>query len=134
VIGIADTGFLVAFKNGRDAHHVWAQSVARDVTEPLSTCESVLSETTFHLGDPTAVFEMIESGFIRLAFDANRHVAELSLLARQFADQQPDFADLCLDRMSELFPQHPIVTTDRRDFTVYRRNQRELIPLILPPE
>jgi hypothetical protein len=35
--------------------------------------------------------------------------------------------------MSELFPRHPVVTVDREDFTVYRRNKREVIPTVLPP-
>ena len=47
--GIADTGFLVAFANRNDAHHSWAISVAKGVTEPLLTCEAVLAETAFHL-------------------------------------------------------------------------------------
>ena len=36
--------------------------------------------------------------------------------------------------MSELFPKHPVITVDRADFRVYRRNKREFIPLICPPE
>jgi hypothetical protein len=35
--------------------------------------------------------------------------------------------------MSELFPKHPVITVDREDFRVYRRNKRETIPLICPP-
>ena len=62
--GIADTGFLVAFANARDTHHAWALDVAEQVTEPLLTCESVLSETAFHLGDSNIVFEMIEEGLV----------------------------------------------------------------------
>jgi len=42
-------------------------------------------------------------------------------------------ADLCLIRMSELFPRHSVITVDHEDFRVYRRNEREAIPLILPP-
>jgi len=42
-------------------------------------------------------------------------------------------ADLCLIRMSELYPRYPIVTVDAADFRVYRRNKREAIPLICPP-
>jgi hypothetical protein len=41
-------------------------------------------------------------------------------------------ADLCLVRMSELFPHHQVVTVDQHDFQVYRRNRRERIPLICP--
>jgi len=43
-------------------------------------------------------------------------------------------ADLCLIRLSELHPRHPVITTDVADFRVYRRGRREAIPLIYPPE
>jgi len=36
-------------------------------------------------------------------------------------------------RMSELYPEHSVVTVDVRDFRVYRRNKREAISLICPP-
>ena len=38
----------------------------------------------------------------------------------------------CLIRMSELYPHHRVITADK-DFRVYRRNKREVIPLICPP-
>ena len=47
--GIADTGFIVAFGNRGDHHHVWAVDLAKTLTEPLLTCEAVLAEAAFHL-------------------------------------------------------------------------------------
>jgi hypothetical protein len=41
-------------------------------------------------------------------------------------------ADLCLIRMSEMNPDHSVITVDG-DFRIYRRNQRETIPVIMPP-
>ena len=35
--------------------------------------------------------------------------------------------------MSELYPRHSVITIDRQDFRVYRRNKREVIPLVCPP-
>ena len=49
--GIADTGFLVAFANRSDRYHEWAVQVAEQITAPLLTCEAVLAEAAFHLGD-----------------------------------------------------------------------------------
>jgi hypothetical protein len=46
---------------------------------------------------------------------------------------RPDPADLCLIRMSELYPKWNVITTDADDFQVYRRNKREVIPMICPP-
>jgi len=132
--GIADTGFLVAFANGRDRHHDWAISVARQVTEPLLTCEAVLAETAFQLASVPIVLEMIDTGLIVLSFNAQEHLPHLSKLAKRFADRKPDLAELCLVRMSELHPKHSVITTDGRDFRIYRRNKREVIPLICPTE
>lgn len=133
MIGIADTGLLVAFINRADKHHEWAVKLVEQITEPLLTCESVLSEFVFHT-DAQYAFELLRLGLVTLSFDCNNHLPQLEALATRYADRRPDFADLCLIRMSELFPKHPLITVDREDFRVYRRNKRDTIPLICPPE
>ena len=129
---IADTGFLVAFVNARDTYHAWALDVTDQITEPLLTCEAVLAETAFHLRDVALVLDMIEDQLITLAFDCTDHLPQLTALARRYRDHKPDLADLCLIRMSELYPKHSVITVDK-DFRIYRRNKREVIPTISPP-
>ena len=131
--GIADTGFLVAFANRRDKYFPWAHALAEKIHEPLLTCEAVLAETAFHLRNCELVLQMLETGLIQLAFKIEDHRTELAALARRYADRQPDLADLCLIRMSELTPHLPVMTVDG-DFHVYRRNRNEMIPLIIPPD
>jgi predicted nucleic acid-binding protein len=131
---IADTGFLVAFANRNDRHHEWAIGIAERVSEPLLTCEAVLAEAAFHLQSVPLVLAMLHEGLVTLAFDCREHLPQLGALAERYADRHPDLADLCLIRMSELHPRHSVVTVDREDFRVYRRNKREAIPLICPPE
>ena len=116
--GIADTGFLVAFANANDAHHTWATQIALDVTEPLLTCEAVLAETAFHLESTSVVLAMVNEGLVALAFDCREHLVQLTRLAERYADRKPDLADLCLIRMSELFPKHAVITIDRADFRI----------------
>jgi predicted nucleic acid-binding protein len=132
--GIADTGFLVAFANRSDACHDWALGVAELVTEPLLTCEPVLAEAAFHLQSVPLVLAMIREGLVRIGFSCDDHIPQLQALAARYAARHPDLADLCLIRMSELFPEHSIITVDREDFRVYRRNKREMIPIICPPD
>ncbi len=132
--GIADTGFLVAFTNRGDQHHAWAVSIAKQIESPLLTCEPVLAETAFHLGSVSLVLAMIDEGLVTLAFNCADHLGQLRTLAGRYGDWHPDLADLCLIRMSELHPRHPVLTVDKKNFRVYRRNKREAIPLVCPPD
>ena len=129
---IADTGFLVAFGNRRDLHHAWALEIARRVAEPLLTCDAVLAETAFHLGSASLVLDYVHEGLVRPIFAVADHLPRLAELATRYADRSPDLADLCLIRMSELYPRHTVITVDQ-DFRIYRRNKREAIPLLTPP-
>jgi predicted nucleic acid-binding protein len=130
---IADTGFLVALLEAHDEHHAWATELAEDIEWPALTCESVVSETAFQVRSSKLPLEMLQNGMLRLAFDFAGHLEHLHDLAARYADRKPDLADLCLIRMSELYPRHTVITVDR-DFRVYRRNKREAIPLLIPPQ
>lgn len=131
--GISDTGFVVAFLNRSDVHHTWAVDLANSITEPLLTCEAVLAEAAFHLGSASAVLDLIDDEMLRVAFECSQNLTQLRGLAERYADRRPDLADLCLIRMSELYPRHVLITVDENDFRVYRRNRRETIPLLCPP-
>jgi len=131
--GIADTGFIVAAGRQNDRHHAWAMDLAEALTEPLLTCESVLSEAAFHLESSSYVLSLVEDELLQVAFDFSENIPQLRELARRYADRKPDLADLCLVRMSELYPRHSVITIDEGDFRVYRKNKREMIPLICPP-
>jgi predicted nucleic acid-binding protein len=131
--GIADTGFVVAFGNRSDNHHSWALDLARTITQPLLTCEAVLAESAFHLGSSAYVLSLLDDEMLRVAFDCAKNLQHLQEIARRYEDRKPDLADLCLVRMSELFPRHPVITVDESDFRVYRRNKRDVIPTICPP-
>jgi len=131
--GIADTGFIVAFRNRDDRHHAWAVELARALDEPLLTCESVLSEAAFHLGSSEAALDLVAAGMLEVAFDCSRNIEQLRELAARYAVLNPDLADLCLVRMSEIHSRHTIITVDG-DFRIYRRNKRDAIPLLCPPK
>jgi len=97
------------------------------------TCEAVLAETAFHLQSVPLVLSMVAEGLVEVAFDCRSQLDQLAVLADRYRDRHPDLADLCLIRMSELYPRHSVITVDRTDFEIYRRNKREAIPLICPP-
>jgi predicted nucleic acid-binding protein len=131
--GIADTGLIVALLNRDDRHHKWALEIARTVSEPLLTCEAVLSEAGFQVGSIQWVLGLVREGFLKAAFDLSRNVDEVAALAERYQDRTPDLADLCLIRMSELYENLPVLTVDENDFRVYRRNRRDVIPIVCPP-
>ena len=76
---------------------------------------------------------LLDDELVRVAFVVDEHRPQLTALAKRYADREPDLADLCVVRMSELFPEHDVITVDEKDFRFYRRNKREVIPLICPP-
>ncbi|MFN2317271.1 MAG: pilus assembly protein, partial [Gemmatimonadales bacterium] len=49
----------------------------------------------------------------------------------RFASVPMSLADACLVRMTELEPQSVIVTLDS-DFRIYRRNRRQVVPVVMP--
>jgi predicted nucleic acid-binding protein len=131
--GIADTGFVVAFLNHRDRHHAWADEIGMRATEPLLTCEAVLAETIFQVRSVAEVFGLVQFGLLKLAFDLRGNINEVIDLAERYQDRNPDLADLCLIRMSELYQSLPVLTVDEKGFRAYRRNGREVIPIVCPP-
>jgi predicted nucleic acid-binding protein len=132
---IVDTGPLVAFLVEADTHHKWAVEQFRNLPAPLLTCEPVLTET-FHLlsrlrGGPVKFFELLASGVLDVELDLLAEREALQKLVVKYSDLPMSLADACLVRMTELIV-GPIVFTLDFHFRTYRRNGRQLIPLIIP--
>jgi predicted nucleic acid-binding protein len=132
---LVDTGPLVAALNANDEHHAWAREVFGRLPPPVFTCEAVLSEAQFLLndraGDPLAVLDWVRRGVINLAFGAEDEIERLMALQQSYRSLPMDFADACLVRMAELHPRSRVLTTDSH-FRIYRKNRRQLIPLLAP--
>jgi predicted nucleic acid-binding protein len=47
--------------------------------------------------------------------------------------RQMDLADAAIVVMSEMHRTTEVLTLDRTDFSVYRRNDRQVIPFVAPP-
>jgi predicted nucleic acid-binding protein len=132
---IVDAGPLVAFLNRRDTHHEWARAEFGRRPPPFHTCEAVLSEAE-HLvcgggGNPLEVLELLRRGALTIRFDIEAEVERLLALQRTYRDQPMSIADACLVRLTELHPNSRVFTTDSH-FAVYRRNGRQVIPLLTP--
>lgn len=132
---ILDTGALVAILRRRDERHQWANAKVNEIVAPMLTCEAVLSEAHFLVQDSLlarqAIIEMSLNGVFTVTFDFEEEKASVGRLLNKYADVPMSFADACLVRMSELYPDSAVFTTDG-DFKIYRRNVRQQIPLISP--
>jgi len=133
--GIADTGLIVAFGSCTDQHHAWAREVWAQLEPPVHTCEAVLSEAQFLIkrfgGNPLLVWELLDRGTIEIDFALGLEVTRVRELQRSYRELPMSLADACLVRMSELHSQSRVFTTDS-DFHIFRRNRRQLIPVIIP--
>jgi predicted nucleic acid-binding protein len=132
---ILDTGPLVAFLNRRDRFHAWATSALADIAPPLITCEAVLSEACFLLrdlrGGSQAVLELVSSGLITVGMHLDEHAAAVRRLMVRYASVPMSLADACLVRLAETAGDVRVLTLDR-DFRVYRRHGRQVVPAIMP--
>ena len=132
---LIDTGPLVAALRRRDAHHAWARAHFEAATVPFATCEAVISESLFLLerarDGKEALCSLIERGVVVVRYSFDEEMAETLRLIRRYNDTPMSFADACLVRMAEKGDETVVFTTDS-DFRAYRKNGRQVIPLIIP--
>lgn len=132
---IVDTGPLVALLNRRDRYHDWAAEQWSRVVPPLMTCEAVIAEACYLVrgfaGGQTAVLRLIERGAVDTSFRLMDETSTVSRLLTKYRDVPMSLADGCLVRMAEQHAGSSVLTMDS-DFAVYRKNGRQLIPLVIP--
>ena len=131
---ILDAGPLIAAINRQDEYHQWACDILERLGAPFYSCPEAMAEAAALTGQPARIVEMVQSKEIILAFDLAEQAAGVLSLLRKYSDRDMDLADACIVRMAELMRDSQVVTLDRNDFSVYRRNGREPIPLVAPPK
>ena len=136
MITICDTGPVVAYLNRNDPHHQWSVEIMRQIRPPLLTCEAVLTEVIYFLRDDRLdvepLFVLLERGILRIDLDLASHWPRVRTLMARY--HRMDLADASIVVMTELNARCQVLTVDRRDFTVYRRKDRQLIPFLAPPK
>ena len=135
MITICDSGPLVAYLNRNDAYHAWAVALMKQVRPPMLTTEPVLTEVAYFLradnGDVDPLFHLLERDALRPDFRLATHWSRVRTLMRRY--DRMDLADASIVVMTELHTRSQVLTIDRRDFSVYRRNDRQVIDFIAPP-
>lgn len=132
---LVDTGPLVAFLNRADRYYKWAVDRAAAISPPLFTCEAVVSEACFLLRDipnaPDALLELVKRKLVTVPFQLESEITAVKKLMTRYANVPMSLADACLVRMSEQYAGSIVLTLDR-DFRIYRRLGRQVIPVITP--
>lgn len=132
---LIDTGPLVAYLDRDSQHHRWVCEQFQGLAGTLFSCEPVLTEAAFLLTrgglDSDALLALVERGELICDFDVGREIGPLRRLLRKYRDLPATLADACLVRMSELHKPSVTLAFDR-DFLVYRRHGRQVIPVLAP--
>lgn len=106
----------------------------KQVRPPLLTSEPVLTEAAYFLREDglevEPLFLMLERAALRLNLDLSEHWPRIRVLMARYS--QMDLADASIVLMSELHGRSQVLTVDRTDFAVYRRNDRQVIPFVCP--
>ena len=134
---LTDSGPLVALLDRSERHHQWAREQFDHVSGPILTCEGVIAETAYLINSagipPWSVLELVEREVITIRFDLELSLDRVLSLMRKYADTPMDFVDACLVSMTESKRDCQLLTMDS-DFHVYRRFERQTIPLLAPAQ
>jgi uncharacterized protein len=134
---ILDTGVLIAYLMPKDKFHTWAVSQLSQISTPVLTNEAVITEACFlaqriHDGQET-ILKLIKQGHIIIPFNLSQEIEAIENLMKRYASVPMSLADACLVRMSEMYENSQILTLDS-DFTIYRKQRNQAIPVIMPNE
>lgn len=132
---IIDAGPIVAYLDRNDPAHHWAVSQFERFVG-FETCEPVLAEACarLHYGriDQTRAAKLVHENVLKLTFELSANIGRIVWLMEKYQDRPMDLADACIVMMAEAEEHALVLTLDDDDFSVYRRNGRDLIPFASP--
>jgi predicted nucleic acid-binding protein len=132
---ILDTSFLVAFLRERDEFHDWAVTALKAHDGALATCEAVLAETCHLIRDrldaKKSLLATVAAGHIGIPFALTGEAGAVEKLMSRYRNIPMSLADACLVRMAEIHSDGLVLTLDR-DFKIYRKSNRQVVPTIMP--
>jgi hypothetical protein len=126
---LVDTGALVCLLDRSQGAHREFVDFFDAWTDQIVTPEAVLTEATHLLarvhGGTAACLDFVLSGGAVLVPAGSISVRRARELMLQYADCPMDFADATLVVLAEDLNTNVVLTTDRRDFSVYRIGGRK---------
>ena len=129
---IADTGFIVARWSKHKLRRDWAAHCWEKAALPVLTSAANLQEAGWLLNNHEIILRMVRDGDLHPILDFEKESLRLHELAAQYQPRM-DVADAAIVRLSEIYPHHTVLTVDREDFSIYRRNQTQAVPCDFGP-
>ena len=123
---LLDTGGLVSLLDRRQSRHKEFVAFFEGWTGEVVSTEAVLTEATHLLSRVSkgadACLDFFLQGGAILVPSTVTTLARAKLLMQKYGNLPMDYADATLVVLAEDLDIGRILTTDKRDFTVYRRN------------
>jgi uncharacterized protein len=131
---LVDTGFIVAWLDRDEPHHLECTDAVAELTKPLVTCEAVITESCYLLrnlpGAAEAVLENVEKGIFQLPIQLSDSASAVKGIMRKYRDMPAAFADAYLIHLADVLGTGEILTLDRH-FQSYRwRRTHRFEPLL----
>ncbi len=131
---LLDTGGLVSLLDRDQPQHAACRQVFEEWTGSVVSTEAVLTEAA-HLmaridGGIAKCVEFFLAGGAVLVPSSVTSLKRAHTLIKKYADQPMDFADASLVALAEEIGTSRILTTDRRDFSVYRLHGRKAFEIL----
>ena len=82
--------------------------------------------------DVDPLFQLLERDAVRLDLQVAAHWPRLRTLMARY--DQMDLADASIVVLNERHARSQVLTVDRSDFSIYRRNDRQVIDFVAPPK
>ncbi len=121
---ILDAGPLVALANAADPHHRWAATLIAATARPFFVTSAAVADATPLLRNGRLALDCLGRFVANLTVEDPAPVQVLQLM-RRYAPAM-DYADACAVLLAGRHPGAVVLTTDHRDFSVYR------IPFVSP--
>jgi hypothetical protein len=119
---LVDSGFAIALFDPGDPLHDSAKKTLSNLNARLRTVWPVIVETSFFLGPKgkNTFLRWIERGAMSVRAIEVADIDALVAILNRYSDQHIDLADACLIWLAGQEKTNRVLTTDRRDFSIYR--------------
>jgi predicted nucleic acid-binding protein len=121
---ILDAGPLAAAVDRLDAHHLWATTEMLSRSGPFIVTSAAVAEATHLFRNQGPALERLRALVERMQVEDPAPVGVLELMERYTPAM--DYADACAVLLARRHKGAVVLTTDHRDFSVYR------VPFVSP--